>query len=157
MQKKSLISTTCLTCFNCCKDSFCLGAQKERTLTPDLNRILILLNAWDKFALFNKWKKSNCVGRKNTHFYSSGSYEIGIQGFGEMERFHLTIVGVQKIVKQFHLSKDLYPNFVATIRIEMGLFPSNAVGYFHLYSYFSFWYYHWSFYRVRYLYHIIII
>ena len=66
--------------------------------------------------------------REKTHFYSNGSYEIWIQGFGEMERFHLTFVGVRKIDKQFHLSKSslipaLYPNFVATIRIEMGLFP----------------------------------
>ena len=34
--------------------------------------------------------------REKTHFYSSGSYEIGMQGFGEMERFHLTFVGVRK-------------------------------------------------------------
>ena len=49
-----------------------------------------------------------------------------------LDLFHLTSVWVRKIVKQFHFFKALYPNFVATTRIEMGIFPSNAVGFFSL-------------------------
>ena len=41
-------------------------------------------------------------------------------------------------MEQFHFSEALYPNFVATTRIEMGLFLPTQLDYFHLYPYFSF-------------------